>query len=160
MTRRWLRRVAALGLVTLTACAGDDAGPGPTTPPVESDGMVVRDVWVRPTPAVATEASFYLSVENTGTEADALLGGRSNRCLTVAVHKTTIDDAGVAVMEELDEGELTIAPGETVVFEPIGKHLMCVGLDGAITSGDAVSLDLVFEHHPTVTVAVLVSGRE
>lgn len=150
--------LAWASVLALIGCGGEAAESGAGR--VEVDGLAAFDAWVRPSPAAATEAAFYVTLENGGSAAKVLLGGRSNRCLTVVAHRTTIDDRGVASMVELDDGELDVAPGATLEFVPNGLHLMCVGLDGPLRIGDDVTVDLVFETGRTLTVPVAVTDRE
>lgn len=152
-----MRRRLVVALVALAACGGgdaDDAGDAG-----DGAGIVVRDAWTRPTPATAAEAAVYLRVENRDDAADELLGARSDRCLTVQVHRTTVDDNGVAVMSEVGAGELVLAPDEELALEPNGVHLMCSGLSTPFVDGETAELTLVFLHHDPVTVPLAVENR-
>ena len=150
----WTVLVAVFVSLLAGACGSGDA---PTS--VASVGAItVTDPWVRPTPPGVTEAAIYLGIRNDG-EDDRLLGARSDRCISVPVHATTIDDAGVARMRELDGDELDLPRGGSLALTPTGIHLMCVELDGVLEQGDAVDVDLVFEHHPSVSITVDVDAR-
>jgi copper(I)-binding protein len=149
---RWVP-LLALAAVVVPACGADG---GSTA--VSVGDMTVTDPWVRPTPPGVTEAAIYLAIRNAGDD-DRLLGARSDRCISVPVHATTIDDAGVARMRELTGDELDLPSGGSLALSPNGIHLMCVELDGRLEQGDTVDVDLVFERHPTVPITVEVDAR-
>ena len=152
-----MRAAIALALVVLAACGGDDTSGGDTETVV--DGIAVRDAWTRPTPATASAAAIYLEIENLDAPADELLGGRAGNCVTVRAHRTTLDDNGVARMAEAAEGELALLPGEPLVLEPNGLHLMCTGLSAPFEDGSTAELTLVFLHHDPITVPLAVEQR-
>lgn len=153
-------RRRAIGVVPASMLAGlgilGCGGSGEEAVVTRDGGMEIRDAWVRPTPPTAEEAAIYVEIENVDAPADRLLGGRSNRCLTVHPHLTTVDDEGVARMTTTDAEQLALDPGTTLRLEPNGLHLMCVGLDRPLEEGDEVQLELVFERHTTIAVPVTV----
>jgi copper(I)-binding protein len=152
-----VRAALLAALVALAAC-GSDSTSGETIETVD-DGLAIRDAWTRPTPATASEAAIYLEIENLDAPDDALLGGRSDNCVTVQAHRTTVDDNGVARMSAAEEGELAVVPGEPLVLEPNGLHLMCTGLSTPFEDGTTTDLTLVFLHHDPVTVPLTVGQR-
>ena len=88
-----------------------------------------------------------------------MLGGRADNCVTVRAHRTTVDDDGVARMSEAAEGELAVVPGESLVLEPNGLHLMCTGLSAPFEDGTTAEVTLVFLRHAPITVPVTVEHR-
>jgi copper(I)-binding protein len=152
-----VRPAVCAALVALAAC-GSDSGSGDLAE-IVADGIAVRDAWTRPTPATASEAAIYLEIENVDAPGDELLGGRSENCVTVQAHRTTVDDNGVARMSEAAEGELEISAGGSLVLAPNGLHLMCTGLSAPFDEGDTAEVTLVFLHHDPVTVPVAVEQR-
>lgn len=152
-----MKATLVLALVAFTACASDDP-PDDSTETIDA-GIVVRDAWTRPTPATASEAAIYLEIENLDAPADELLGGRSDNCVTVLAHRTSVDENGVARMSEVADGELAVVPGEPLVLEPNGLHLMCTGLSAPFEDGDTSEVTLVFLHHDPIAAPLTVAQR-
>lgn len=153
-----MKHAVLAALLVLAACSGDDSG-SDTVSEVIDRGIAVRDAWTRPTPNTATEAAIYLEVENLDAPADELLGGRSDHCVTVQVHRTTVDDNSIAVMSAAEEGELAVTQGDVLLLEPNGLHLMCSGLSTPFDDGETAELTLVFAHHQPITVPLAVEHR-
>ncbi len=51
-------------------------------------GLKLTDPWARTSPMVAGAGAAYMVIENSGTAADALLGGKSDVAKAVEVHET------------------------------------------------------------------------
>lgn len=106
--------------------------------------------WSRATPPAAKVGAGYLSIENTGTSPDRLVGGSSEAAGRLEIHETSLSD-GIMRMRE-KTGGLPIAPGETVALKPGGLHLMLVDLKAPLKKGDKVRATLVFERAGPVSV--------
>lgn len=120
---RFHRLAAAATVALLAACS---AG----LPPV-----VAGDVRISRPGGDSAMAAGYLALTNNTRDPITITRVASPQFESVAMHETVIED-GVARMRAL--GELTLAPGETVRFEPGGKHLMLMRPRGA---AGAVRLD-------------------
>ncbi|WP_246704312.1 copper chaperone PCu(A)C [Rhizobium sp. P38BS-XIX] len=84
----------------------------------------------------------YLTITNTGSEPDRLIGARSERAKTVQLHQMSMDN-GIMTMREL-KGGLTIPAGETIRLEP-NYHLMFQDIAKPFKQGETVKTVLVFE---------------
>jgi len=109
----------------------------------QSETIVVETPWARATPPGARTAAGYLAIRNTGAEPDRLVAAASPRAERVELHEMTIAD-GVARMRPLPDG-VAVAPGDAVVLEPGGMHLMFRSLDEAFAAGQTVPVTLSFE---------------
>ena len=78
--------------------------------------------WSRAVPKGATVAAGYLTIRNTGTEPDRLIGGSTPVAGKFEVHEMSMDK-GVMKMRELKNG-LEIPPGATVELKPSSYHIM------------------------------------
>jgi periplasmic copper chaperone A len=88
----------------------------------QADGrLLVEHAWIRAAPPGAPMRAGYAILRNGGDAPLSVRGARSDAFGSVTMHATQIDD-GVARMRELPE--ITLAPGERIVLEPGGKHLM------------------------------------
>jgi len=146
-----LALVPALFLATPLVAADDHAGGGAT-----AGDIVMEAAWVRGAPPGAPVAAGYLTITNTGEEADTLVGGSAPFAGRVEIHEMTMAD-GMMRMAEI-EGGLVIAPGETVVLRPGGDHVMFMDLEEAPAPGESVSVTLEFAEAGTVTVEMPVSA--
>lgn len=139
-TRSSLVVAAALLLAGGPAFANDyTAGP-----------LRIEQPWTRATPAGAKVAGGYVSVTNTGTAPDRLLGGASEIAGKVEIHEMAVND-GVMTMRGLPNG-LEIKPGAKAELKPGGHHIMFMDLKRQLKEGETVKGTLTFEKAGSVTV--------
>jgi copper(I)-binding protein len=112
--------------------------------------------WSRATPKGAKTGAGYVSIKNTGSAPDRLIGGSFANAGKVEVHQMTMDQ-GVMKMRPV-AGGVEIKPGETVELKPDGLHLMFVGLKQPLKKGEQVAGTLEFEKSGTVQVQYTVEG--
>src|SRR5262249_62023294 len=112
--------------------------------------LVIATPWVRATPAGAKVGGGYVTITNSGTAPDWLIGGSLPGAASVEVHETSVN-GGIAKMRRLQKG-LEIAPGQTLELKPGGYHLMFQGLSAALKEGQSVTGTLVFQRAGTVEV--------
>jgi len=105
--------------------------------------------WARFTPPGAPNGAAYLSIENTGAEADRLVGAATPRAERTEIHETK-QEGELMTMRPVDG--VAIAPGATIRFAPGGLHIMMLKLDAPLREGERVPLTLRFEHAGEVTV--------
>lgn len=74
----------------------------------------------------------YLRIENKGSEPDRLVEASSERIDAVETHNHVMSN-GVASMRPVDG--IDVAPGETVILEPGGLHLMLMGMQEKLIEG-------------------------
>ncbi len=139
-TRRLLPALALTALL-LAGCGDDDAG----------GGVSASDVWARSTAPDASTAAFYLEIRNDADAADALTGAATDVCDMVEIHTMTMVD-NVMSMMPADAEELTIEAGESLILEPGGLHVMCMGLREPLAVDDQVDLELSFGSGATLDV--------
>lgn len=106
--------------------------------------------WSRATPPGAKVAGGFLTIENTGTTPDRLVGGTLVTAGRLEVHTMTMD-GGVMTMRQLENG-LEIPPGATVELKPGSLHVMFMDLKSGLQQGDRVKGTLVFEKAGKVEV--------
>jgi copper(I)-binding protein len=97
-----------------------------------------------------------MTITNTGTTADRLIGGSTAVASTFEVHEMSMAN-GVMKMRELPNG-LEIKPGETVTLKPNGYHVMLTGLKAPLKQGEHVDATLKFQKAGEVKVDLLVAG--
>lgn len=114
----------------------------------------ISDPWTRATPAGSKVAGGFLTITNTGKEADRLIGGSAVISGVFEVHEMTMVD-GVMRMRAMKG--LEIKPGETVTLKPGSYHVMFMDLKQQIKEGAPVKGTLVFEKAGKVEVSYRVA---
>jgi copper(I)-binding protein len=104
-----------------------------------NEHLVIGDPWSPEAPPGRMMAGF-MTLENTGETAIALVGGESPQFGHVEIHTMIMDD-GVMRMRKLDE--LVIEPGETAELKPGGLHVMLMQPQGSFAVGDTIDITLV-----------------
>ncbi len=112
--------------------------------------------WARATPKGAQVGGGYMSITNTGTAPDRLIGGAAAISSSFEVHEMSMD-GGVMKMRMLKDG-LEIKPGETVTLKPGGYHVMFIGLKDQLKQGEAFKGTLQFQNAGKVEVEYKIEG--
>lgn len=116
----------------------------------------IKHPWARATPKGASIAGGYMTLINTGTTPDRLIGGTNANSEKFEMHRMSMDN-GVMMMRPVPNG-IEIKPGETVEFTPGGYHLMFVGLKAPFEKGKRVKGTLKFEKAGSVDVEYVVEA--
>ncbi len=149
ITRFPLRCCALLALLAVTAPAfSHDYTVGT---------LKIGHPWSRATPGGAKVGGGYMSITNTGTVADRLIGGSAAIAKTFELHEMKME-GDVMKMRALDKG-LEIKPGETVELKPGGFHVMFLDLKQPLRQGETIKGQLVFEKAGTVDVEFKIEAR-
>lgn len=110
----------------------------------------VEEAWVRAVAGPDANTAAYMTLRNRGGAPDRLTGARSESARMTELHRTTIDEAGLARMGKVEA--LDLPAGGRAVLEPGGYHLMLMGA-GSLVEGDTVHLTLLLDVSDTVHVA-------
>jgi copper(I)-binding protein len=171
-TGRILARLAPVLLVALlvAACSGS----------ASSTGVTITDPWARNAPKTAGAGALYMVIKNTGSAADALVGGTTNVAATVEVHETyevesmpaesqamggtespaasgDMGMGGVMAMRQIER--LEIPAGGTVELKPGSYHIMLIDLTRELVAGEKVEITLKFEKAGDVKVTAEVRAQ-
>lgn len=124
--------------------------------------LVLDHPWARATVPAAKVGGGYLTIVNSGAEADRLVSvSVAPEVATRAeIHEMAVKD-GVMTMRELSGG-IEIPAGGTVTLQPgsgNGYHVMFTGLKAPLTEGQKFSGKLVFEKAGDVAVEFSVEGK-
>ena len=123
---------------------------------VTAGSLKIAQPWARATPKGAQVGGGFMSITNTGTAPDRLIGGASAISSSFEVHEMSMD-GGVMKMRMVKDG-LEIKPGETVMLKPGGYHVMFMGLKEQLKQGDTFKATLEFEKAGKVEVEYKVEG--
>jgi copper(I)-binding protein len=132
---------ACILLLTAGAAAAQEFKAGP---------LEIDQPWSRATPKGAKVAAGYLTIKNTGTEPDRLVGVTSPAAGKSEIHEMSMEK-GVMKMRPVPGG-VEIKPGETVELKPGSFHIMMTGLKNPIERGKPFKASLTFEKAGPVEV--------
>ena len=118
--------------------------------PVRAE-IVVSGGWVRETVPGATTGAGYFTITNTGPVERKLLRLTTPVCDMLSLHQSSVDAQGMARMWPM--AWLTLAPGQTMKFEPNGRHLMFMDLQRPFRPGEHVPVTFQFDGGETVVTA-------
>ena len=144
MTGWWGRGrilVVWTGMLVLSACA--------ESAPPRSD-IQVEEAWVRAVAGPNVNTAAYMTLRNTGSAPDRLTGARSDIARMTGLHRTTIDEKGLARMGEVEA--LDLPAGGAAALEPGGFHIMLMGV-GSLVEGDTVEITLLLEGSGPLDIA-------
>ncbi len=96
-----------------------------------------------------------MSIVNTGTQPDRLIGVESAIAARTELHESRIDASGIGTMVHVDA--IALAPGATVGLQHGGYHVMFLGLSGPLTEGALHKATLIFERAGRVEVEFAVN---
>ncbi|MDB5838505.1 MAG: rane protein [Herminiimonas sp.] len=114
--------------------------------------------YARPTVPNQPAGAAYLTIENKGTQSDRLMSLASPAAKTVEVHTMTMEGN---VMKMREAPALELKPSTKIEMHPgSGYHIMLVGLQAPLKTGDKFPLSLTFEKSGKVDVMVFVEDKE
>lgn len=133
------------------AKAADAAGGAATI-----GALAVESAWTRATAEGAKVGAGYLTIRNTGSQPDTLVGVETSVAGRGEIHDMTMTD-GVMRMRRLADG-IAIPAGGSIELKPGGMHLMFMDLKERLVEGGTVTVKLTFKSGATGEVALPVRG--
>lgn len=116
----------------------------------------VDNAWTRATADGAKVGAGYLTLHNTGSDADTLIGVETAVAERGEIHDMSMTD-GVMRMRKLTDG-LEIPAGGSVELKPSGMHLMFLQLKQPLAEGQSVKVKLTFKSGATGEIELPVRG--
>lgn len=123
----------------------------------KAGSLELKHPWSPKAPPVAPVLGGYLTIVNTGTEADRLVGGSTSVAERLELHESSMAN-GVARMRPAKDG-IEIPAGETLNLQPGGAHIMLVNPKQRPAEGDKFKTILQFEKAGEVEVEFVVQAR-
>jgi periplasmic copper chaperone A len=120
--------------------------------------LEVSDGFARATLPNAPVGGGYLTVTNTGSEDDTLIGVSSPVADRVQLHEMKME-GDVMRMGALPDG-IPIPAGETVTLAPGGLHLMFMDLKQPLVENETIVVTLTFAKAGTTEFQLIVSGPD
>jgi hypothetical protein len=141
-----------VGLLALVgaACSSDAKGPN-----IEIEGA-----WARPSPKMAGAGAAYMTLKNSGGEADKLISASTTAAQVVELHESFMDENNVMKMRPVEGGAIQVPAGGSAELKPGGLHIMLIDLVEPLQSGTTIPLTLKFEKSGEVEIQVSVSEQK
>jgi copper(I)-binding protein len=136
----------AFAAVVLALLASDHAGAADYS----IGSLRISDPWTRATPKGAPVAGGYMTITNTGTSPDRLIGGTAAVAGRFELHSMVMEK-GVAKMRQV-AGGVEIKPGQTIELKPGSMHVMMMELKQSFKPGETVKGTLEFENAGKVEI--------
>lgn len=127
-------RLSSLLLIAALGCSEQPA----------SRGVTVEGAWVRKVPPTSNVTAAYLTLRNTGNQADTLVSISSDAARVVEMHISETTEEGTMRMRRLKN--IPVPAGEAVELKPGGRHLMLIGMDPTYLEGVRIPLRLTFRN--------------
>jgi copper(I)-binding protein len=131
-----------LALVSLGLAACSDSTPIRAT-------IEVEGAWARASAGDDANSAAYMILRNPADSPRRLTGADCDRARMTQLHRTVIDESGMARMGEVASVE--VPAGGELVLEPGGYHLMLIGV-GPLAEGDTLDVVLRFDEADSLTV--------
>ena len=148
--------LAALTALILSTSAPAQAQATSQAIAYKAGSVRVVQPWARATPTSAPVAGGYVTVTNTGSEPDRLIGGTTEIAGKLEIHEMSMAN-GMMTMRPVDGG-LEVKPGATVELKPGGYHIMFEQLKHGLKEGDRFKAQLEFAKGGKVEVDFEVRG--
>ena len=147
-------------VITVKPASGEGAhahhGAHAATGAVTIGDIEITGAFARATLPGAPVGGGFLTIVNTGTEGDTLIGASAAFAGEAQLHEMAVEN-DVMKMRELPGG-IPVPAGETVTLEPGGLHMMFMGLKEPLVEGTEVPVTLTFEKAGTVEVMLSVAA--
>lgn len=112
--------------------------------------LIIQHTSIRPTPPKAPVSGGYMTIKNTGSASDWLIGGSVSFAKKVEVHEMKMD-GDIMKMRRLADG-LEIPAGGEVTLKPGGLHIMFMKLSERMKVGDKHMVKLMFKNAGEVEI--------
>lgn len=112
--------------------------------------LIIQHTSIRPTPPKAPVSGGYMTIRNTGSRSDWLIGGSVSFAKKVEVHQMKMD-GDIMKMRQLADG-VEIPAGGQVTLKPGGVHIMFMKLSERMKMGDKHRVKLMFKNAGEVEI--------
>jgi periplasmic copper chaperone A len=107
------------------------------------DSMAGMDKGMHGMAGEGATSAVYLTIDNAGSQADALVSASSAAAKAVELHEVK-NEGGTMKMRPVQK--IPLPAGGKVELKPGGYHVMLIGLTRDLKPGETVPVTLVFEH--------------
>lgn len=147
--RTWLKTSVVCASALVIAACGPTAEPQVELPPPAPTSILsVTDAWARAADSGAM-SSVYFTVENIGLVPDTLTAVRTDVAAQVGLHMS-MERNGMMNMAALRA--LPVPAQDSLLFRPLGAHVMLTRLARPLAEGDTVRVTLEFVSGKSIEV--------
>lgn len=151
---KFKRFLVAVMVLAMIGCVG-------TSTRLNSDGMSssqlkVIDAYQPSRPPSMKMTAGYLTVENSGDESIRIIGLTSSNHAMAEIHRSMQMD-GVFSMEPVPY--LEVLPGEQLILEPGGLHLMLHAPVEQLSIGESMTIVFELEDGSSLPFQMMVTGK-
>jgi copper(I)-binding protein len=144
-----LRSILALAALAVSAAA--------TAQDFKAGELAITRPYARATVPGQPAGAAYMTIENTGKNADKLIAASSPAAKSVQIHTMSMQGD---VMKMREVSDIELKPSTRTELKPgDGYHLMLMGLKQPLKAGDKVPVTLTFEKAGKVEVPVRVEDK-
>lgn len=138
------RGLLALLLIGITACSSSSP-----------KALTAVDAWAR---FSGTNAAAYVTISNTTSEADALIGVSASADIakSVRIHQTTTNDGDMLGMRE--QPTIDLPADFELKMSPGSYHIMLIDVQRKPAVGEKIPLTLQFRSHEPIVIDAEVRG--
>jgi hypothetical protein len=104
-----------------------------------ADGLQFNLGWSRATVPGARTAAIYGQFKNDSAATLSVQKITSELAGMIMIHRSVLED-GMMKMRHI--GEMSVSPGETIIFEPGGLHLMASGLKRSLNEKESFIIEI------------------
>lgn len=140
----FLKRALTAALLSLSTSVHAHAGQ-----------ITIEEPFARAPAASSQVAGVFMTVRNSGTTADALIGVETPIAARAELH-THVMDGDIMRMRQVEA--IDLPSGEIVRLQPGGLHVMLIGLQRPLRQGEAFPLTLSFAKAEKMTIEVPVKS--
>ncbi|MFZ1681904.1 MAG: copper chaperone PCu(A)C [Rhizobiaceae bacterium] len=117
---------------------------------VKAGDLTINHPWARATAPGAPVSGGYMTITNSGTAPDFLVGGAADFAAKVEIHEMVMD--GDVMKMRPVEGGIEVPAGGSVELKPGGLHVMFMGMKKQLVPDTYEKATLVFRNAGEVAV--------
>ena len=126
--------------------------------PLWAGEIVIDDAYARVSRPNAPTGAAFLTISNSGAEADRLIAVESDVAKRVELHTHIDAGDGVMQMRQVEDGFEIPAHGMHMLKRG-GDHVMLMGLERDLATGDSIDITFVFENAGRIDVMIPVDNE-
>jgi copper(I)-binding protein len=154
-----LLSITVIALIAAFVLWTKDAPDHHMSKPITHNQLKITDAYARASSPTAKVGAIFFTIEN-GTDKQAhLTGAKSDVAMKVELHTHEESGDGVMSMMQIDGG-VYVDAGQHSMFKRGGNHVMLMGLNQSLKTGDEILIELIFDGQPMPLTVVVDNERK
>lgn len=121
----------------------------------EDTNILVENPYALATTSVQKNGAVFMTLMNESGQDHSVVSAASDVAERIELH-THLMDGDMMMMREVDA--YTLPAGESVTLEPMGHHIMLMGLKAPLQAGESFPLTLSLKDGSTLDVDVMIKN--